>query len=183
MGPVFFEWILGVAFRPGATFDRAREHLRFGYWWIFLTVVLLESVVGTYGVNGYGIDLWLDGALFMALQSLILFDIQALMLMGAARFIANWQLSWIEAHKITGLVWSIIVIEDIATFYTGLKGLHQINLWAGVFFSLWYVVVMFIGLRRVSGQSAAKALLMTLLAGFVWRGGILAIIWSRTISS
>ena len=182
MGPVFFEWIFGVAFRPGATFERAREHLRFGYWWIFLTVVTLESVVGTYGVHGYGTDLWVDGALFMMLQMLILFDIQALMLMGAARLTANWQLSWIDAHKFTGLLWSIMVIEDTATFYHGLHGMEQVTLWAGAFFSLWYVVVMFIGLRRFAGLTPIKALLMTLLAGVVWRGGILAIIWSQAVS-
>lgn len=179
---MFFEWVFGVAFRPGATFDRSRESLRFGYWWIFLTVVTLESVIATFSVNGYGVDLWVDGALFMALQSLILFDIQALMLMGAARLTAGWPLSWIESHKLTGLLWSIILLEDLATFYPALKGQDLVSLWAGGFFSLWYAVVMFIGIRRVSGLSAARSLLMTLLAGVTWRGGIFALAVWQVIS-
>ncbi|MDF2628114.1 MAG: hypothetical protein K0R39_1945 [Symbiobacteriaceae bacterium] len=182
MGPVFFDWIMGVAFRPGATFERAREQLRFGYWWIILTVITLEAVIGIYGPAGYGVDLWADVALFVALQDMILYDIQALMLMGAARLVAGWQLSWFEAHKFSGLLWSIIVLEDIATFYPALVGLDQISLWTGAFFSLWYVFVMFVGLRRTADLSAARSLLITLLAGLVWRGGIFIWTWWPLIS-
>lgn len=179
---MFFEWIFGVAFRPGATFERAREQLRFGYWWIILTVITLEAVVGTYGRGGFGTDLWLDGAIFVTMYDLILFDIQALMLMGAARLTTGWQLSWIEAHKFSGLLWSIILIEDLVTFYPALTGMDQISFWAGTFFSLWYVVAMWIGLRRGAGLSAGRALLMTLLAGVTWRGGILALTFWSLIS-
>jgi len=175
MGPVFFDWIMGVALRPGTTFERSRAELRFGYWWIVLTIISLESVVGIYRpVGGLGTENWPDAAFFIFMCDLVLFDVQALFLLGAGRLL-RWQLTWADATKLSGLVWSIIFLEDLFTFYPALKGLEQLEIWISAAFSLWCVIVMLIGIRKVSGLTLGKSLLVTLLAGLTWRGGVLAL--------
>lgn len=174
MGPVFFDWIMGVALRPGTTFERSREHLRFGYWWIVLAIISLEAVVGIYRpAVGLGTDNWPDIAFLVFMYDLVLFDLQALFLLGAGRAL-RWQLTWADATKLSGLVWSIIFLEDLFTFYPALKGLKQVEVWISAAFGLWYVIVMAIGIRKVSSLSPWKSLLVTLMAGVTWRGAILA---------
>lgn len=175
MGPVFFDWIMGVVLRPGTTFERSREHLRFGYWWIVLAIISLESVVGIFRpVGGLGTENWPDAAFFIAMYDLVLFDFQALLLLGAGRLL-HWPVTWPDATKLCGLVWSIIFLEDLFTFYPALKGLEQLEVWISALFSIWYVIVMLIGVRKLSGLSTGKSLLVTLLAGVTWRGGVLAL--------
>ncbi|HWI53540.1 MAG TPA: hypothetical protein VNT01_15465 [Symbiobacteriaceae bacterium] len=172
---MFFDWIMGVALRPGTTFERSREQLRFGYWWIVLAVISLEAVVGIYRpVNGLGTENWPDAAFWVLMYDLVLFDVQALFLLGAGRLL-RWQLTWADATKLCGLVWSVIFLEDLFNFYPALKGLEQLEVYISAVFSLWYVIVMLIGIRKVSGLTMGKSLLVTLMAGVTWRGGVLAL--------
>ncbi|HWH70877.1 MAG TPA: hypothetical protein VNT26_15925 [Candidatus Sulfotelmatobacter sp.] len=164
--------MIGVALRPGTTFVRSREQLRFGYWWIVLTVMMLETVITVFHPKfGVGAEAWVDAAFFMAMQDLILFDIQALMLLGSGRLL-RWQVTWPDATKFSGLLWSIILLEDLVTFYPAMKGYDLIEFSISAVFAVWYVAVMAIGVRRYSGLNSGKSLLLALLAGLTWRGAI-----------
>ncbi|HYF93187.1 MAG TPA: hypothetical protein VD969_13235 [Symbiobacteriaceae bacterium] len=172
---MFFDWIMGVALRPRVTFERSREHLRFGYWWIVLTVMSLDAVMGIFHPESvFGREAWVDATLFVVMFDLFIFDLQALMLLGAGR-VLGWSLTWPQAVKFCGLLWSINVLEDLFVFYPSLKAIAQIELWTMGFFSIWYVIVMAIGVRRISGLSGWKTLVVTLLAGATWRTAFFAL--------
>lgn len=42
---MYLSWVNGILFRPAATFEWSRDHVRFGYWWIVLSVMTLNAVV------------------------------------------------------------------------------------------------------------------------------------------
>lgn len=172
------EWVTGVLFRPGETFHRAQHELRFGYWWIVLCVFTLEAVAAIYSPYSSP-DPWLDTRtilLFVATFLIILFDIQALLLLGAAR-IFGWQLSWPDALKYIGLVWSLALAEDIVTFYPALTGHRMLVLWVGLPFFLWYLTALSAGIRRITGFSWARAWAISLSASILWRGALLYLTW------
>lgn len=174
-----WDWILSVALRPGATFEYARQHLRFGYWWIVLTVMTMEMVMliyapipgGSTTSAGTGDLIFVYGVWF-----LLLFDLQALLLLGAARLF-RWQLSWADALKYMGLSWAVLFFEDAVGFYPMIKGMHMETLWLTIPFILWYFVVLTVGVRRVSGLSPVRALAVALLAAGPWRIGLFVVNW------
>lgn len=179
---MFFDWIMGVALRPGDTYEKSRQHLRFGYWWIVLTAMTLESVMAIFRAkNGLGTEDWANSALTVSMMLLIMFDVQALMLLGAGRLL-QWPVTWAEATKFCGLLWSILVLEDLFTFYPALKGFDYVEVWISAAFSLWYVGVMAIGVLRVSGLNAWRSLLVTALAGVTWRATIWALNYYSLVS-
>jgi hypothetical protein len=176
---VFLEWVAGVLFRPAATFERARQNLRFGYYWILLSVFTLEIVGEIYsppiGPSEPPVAAT-DVALWVALILMIRFDLQALLLLGAARAF-GWRISWAEALKYIGLAWSVLLVEDIATFYLALKGYYTPLMWLGIPFFLWYLISLSAGVRRLSALPWWEAALLTLLASVPWRAAEFWLTW------
>jgi len=168
------DWIIGIALRPSSTYQKAESEMRFGYWWIVIGVCSLEVVMGLYSPSirlNPAFDA--NSVVFLTLAYLIiLFDIQALLLLGAGR-IFGWQVSWVNALKVIGLSWSVIFVEDLITFYPSLKGLDQTTLWIGLPMFIWYLVVLSIGVRTLSGLSFQRSALLVALASIPWRGGLL----------
>lgn len=171
--------MLGVLFRPAATFDWARQNLRFGYWWILICVFTLDIVteiyspalVGQPAISGSAI------ALMVILYLTLLFDLQAALFLGVSRAF-RWRISWPEALKYVGLAWSLLLIEDIFTFFPALKGWNMTALWISVPFLLWYLVAFTIGVKRLSGFSGWKAFLLVALATLPWQVGLFWLNWN-----
>ncbi|MDB4896300.1 MAG: hypothetical protein JWN15_2562 [Firmicutes bacterium] len=175
---MFLEWVAGVLFRPGATFERARKELRFGYWWIVLSVMMLEAVMQVYSpVRAGQADATPADLIFVTAAYLLLrFDIQGLLLMGVARAF-QWQLSWSESLKYIGLGWAVLMAEDIATFYPALKGYDNIILWASIPFFAWYLISLTAGLKRITAWPLWKVLLIATLATVPWRAAEFWLTW------
>lgn len=175
---MFVEWVAGVLFRPGATFERARQHLRFGYWWILLSVLTLETVMALYSPMRPGQpDVTPEDLIFVtAAYLLVRFDLQGLLLLGAARAF-QWQISWSESLKYIGLGWAVLLAEDIATFYPALKGYDSIILWASVPFFAWYVMSLAAGLKRVTTLPLWKVLVIVTVASVPWRAAEFWLTW------
>lgn len=174
---MFLEWVLGVLFRPAATFQRAQQHLRFGYWWILLSVFTIEAVAGIYGPKPDGRDV--DSGLLLlalAIELLILFDIQALFLMAAGRAFA-WRVSWPDSLKIVGLLWSFDLVASIATFLPALKGQYHFILWAMFPFWLWSLIALAAGVKRLTGLPAWKAILLAAMASVPYQAIIVWLYW------
>ncbi len=168
------DWIIGVLVRPSSTYQKAAAEMRFGYWWILAAVGTLEVVIGLYSPT-----LQLDPAFsansvaFLTLTYLIiLFDIQALLLLGSGRLF-GWQISWVDALRVIGLSWSVLFLEDVLTFYPAIKGLDQINLWMGLPLFTWYLVALTFGIKALSGLSLSRSALLAALASIPWRGALL----------
>jgi hypothetical protein len=177
MGPVFFDWVMGVLFRPSGTFERSRTQLRFGYWWIVLCVMTLDCVLTIFHPRvGTGIDNWSITVWSVILQDLVLFDVQALLLLGAGRLL-GWKASWPEVVKLTGLLWSFLLLGDLVSFYPSLKDLTTVELSLTAFFGAWYVIAAAIGIRKVAGLSVWRSFLLALTACGVWQGGLFALSW------
>lgn len=177
---MFIEWVAGVLFRPSATFEHARQHLRFGYWWIILSVFTLETVASLYmpatePVTAVPTDVFV---MFMAFYTLFIFDIHALLLRGAA-WALGWKLLWSDALKYTGLSWSVILLEDIVTFYPMLKGQVAIVLWAGLPFMLWHLISLTSGVKRLTGYAVWRAALVAAVATIPWRAVIFWLNWQQ----
>ena len=175
---MFLEWVAGVLFRPGATYERAREHLRFGYWWILLSVLTLESVVQIYSpARPAQSEISPEDLIFWtAAYLLIRFDIQGLLLMGAARTL-QWRISWAEALKYVGLSWAVLLAEDIVTYYPALKGYDSVILWAGIPFFAWYVIALTAGLKRTTSLPLWKVLVIAGTASLPWRAFEFWLMW------
>jgi hypothetical protein len=179
MGPVIWDWVIGMLVRPGATFLRAREHLRFGYWWIVLMVFVVETGLAIYTspmkaelLGALGNTLFTQG-LFM----LTVFYLQALFLMASAR-VFEWQITWQESLKYAGLAWAILLVEDIANIYPLLKHQEWLALGVSGFFLLWFCFSFAAGIRRLTGLAAWKAAVFAVMAAWPWPIGIL--IWNAT---
>lgn len=175
---MFLDWVKGVLIRPGETFAQAEHHLRFGYWWILLSVFSLE-VVGTIYSPQLEPELREQMGI-VVLWSLtvlmLLFDLQALLLVGAAR-ILGWQLTWRDSLKYIGLSWSVILLESATGFVPALLGYSETVLWMGIPFGLWYVAALFAGVRRVTGFTSLRALALTLMAAIPWQAGLFWLNW------
>jgi hypothetical protein len=167
------DWIRGILIRPSSTYQRASSEMRLGYWWILMAVCTLEVVIVLYSPT-----LRLDPAfnansvvILTLVYLIILFDIQAILLLGAGRLF-GWQVTWVHALKVIGLSWSVLFLEDIITFYPSLKGLDQISLWMGVPMFIWYLVVLTFGVRSLSGLSITRSAMLVALASIPWRGAL-----------
>jgi hypothetical protein len=177
MGPVFFDWVMGVVFRPSSTFERSRTQLRFGYWWIVLCVMTLDCVLSIFHPRvGTGVDAWSITVWSVILQDLVLFDIQGLLLLGVGR-LQGWKATWPEVVKLTGLLWSFLLLSDLAVFYPGLKDMTTVELALTALFGAWYVIAAIIGIRKVAGLPFWRALLTGLVACGLWQGGTFALFW------
>lgn len=175
----FADWVLGVLFRPAATFEYARQNLRFGYWWILLSVLTIETVTAIYSppLPG-GPSLSVEDTVFtMFIWLLLLFAVQALLLMVAAR-VFGWQLPWMEALKYTGLLWSIVLVEDLFAFYPALTGNHRVTAMIALPFIAWYVWALAMGIKRLTGLSTPRALVTSAMATLPFRLGLLWLYWS-----
>lgn len=109
----------------------------------------------------------------MTLALLILLDIQALLLLGAARLF-RWRLTWPEALKYMGMAWSVHLLESLITFPLAVKGQTMALLWIGLPFFIWYMVALTAGVIRLAGLSLGRALLLSLAATVPWQ---IAIYW------
>lgn len=162
---MFLQWVFGMLFRPGDTYLRAREQLRFGYWWIVLSVFTLESIFEVYRVNPplpLGISAS-EAVLNVIIVLLIYFDLQAVCLLGSAR-VFGWQITWAEAVKYAGLGWSFFLIQDLAFFSFNVRGDFDFLIWAGLPFSLWYLIALTAGIRRLANLTTLRALMVATVA-------------------
>lgn len=172
------DWILGALFKPVTTFVRSQTEMRLSYWWILISVFTLEVVAAIYGPKDSGVvrvDPFVTG-LYTVTFIMVLFDVQALLLMGGARLFA-WRLPWIEALKYTGLSWSVLFFEDVLTFYFMLKGDHTLVLAAALPMFVWLAITLSVGVRAISGLTWIKSISIALLATAPWRGGVLWLYW------
>jgi hypothetical protein len=176
MDCVIWDWVFGILTRPGDTFHRAEEEMRFGYWWILLSVFTLETVMMVFGAPADLRSESLDLIPMDLLWLLILFDLQVLFAMAAARAF-RWQLTWRAGVKFIGLVWAVLLAEDLVTFYPSLANMEHLVRWLSIPFVLWYLVVTAAGARRLSGISTGKAILFALMAAGPWRLGLYAMYW------
>lgn len=172
-----YDWILGVMIRPAATFEKARDHLRFGYLWILMAVITVDAVAFRYGPVPSGTPTLngTDAAVNAITIGLFLFQIQGALFFGTARLF-RWAITWPEACKYVGLSWGIILLEDLASFYPSLKGLDDVMLWwVGIPFLIWHLLSFTAGVKRITGLSSGKALLFTSLATLPWRAALYAL--------
>lgn len=176
---MIWEWVIGMLVRPGATFLRAREHLRFGYWWIVLCVYVLETFLAIYSSAQKG-ELLADlgNTLFtQGVFMLLIFYLQALFLMAAAR-VFEWQVPWREALKYAGLAWSILLVEDMVNTYPVLMHKDILSLAVSGFFLVWFCISFTAGVRKLTGLTSWKAAVLALMAAWPWPIGIL--IWNAS---
>jgi len=162
---MFTNWVLGVMFRPGATFLKARKHLRGDYWWIFLSVATLETVILIFSSPNRDeyMRLWDSVATFQLLFLLTLLSIQALSLLAAARMF-RWEMAWAEAMRYVGLSWSILLVEDIATFLPAIAGKEELGIRLSVLFVVWSILALGAGVRRITRMAWWQALLLATMA-------------------
>lgn len=166
------DWIIGILFRPGETFERARTEMRVSYWWILLSVITIESIMTVYAPteSTSAATAPADALIFVVVIWLLsIFTMQNLLLFGSARLF-GWALTLNEAQKVTGLMWVLILVEDLVTFYPVLKG-GQENLlfWVGFPFVLWRLLVLVAGIRRLSGFSTGRSIGLALAATLPWQ--------------
>lgn len=166
--------------RPSSTYQKAATEMRFGYWWILIAVSTLEVVISLYSPALRRDPAFnANSVVILTLAYLmILFDLQALLLLGAG-YLVGWQIRWVDALKVIGLSWSVLFLEDIITFYPSLKGLDQTSLWMGLPMFIWYLVVLTLGVRALSGLSVNRSALLVAIASIPWRG---ALLWLYLIS-
>lgn len=170
------DWVLGAVFRPAATYEYARDHLRFGYWWIVLSVFTLEIVIGLYSPANRDFD---SGRvlLYGITMLMLLFDLYGLLLFGAGKAF-GWHLTWPEALKLIGLTWSVRFLEDVVIFYPTLRELHSVVLWASVPFTLWHLLSLTVGVRSAYRLPTWKALLIGLITILPLRLAEVWLYWS-----
>lgn len=162
---MFTQWVFGILLRPGDTYVRARDQLRFGYWWILLSVFTLESIFEVYRVSP---PLPLGVTPSMAVMNVIIvlmiyYDLQALCLLGAGR-VFGWRISWPEALKYAALGWSFFLLQDLVFFSYNVQGNFAFLIWAGLPFSLWYLLALTAGVKRLANLSTGRAFLLATLA-------------------
>lgn len=170
---MIMEWIVGALFRPSTTFTRARQELHFDYWWILLSVLTLNILVALYQPLPAGQESvpTLFVILYVSTVLLVLFDLQALLLLGVGRLF-GWRPTWVEIIRYVGLAWSVHLVESMATFPLALRGESVALLWISIPFLIWYVVILSAGVRQLSGLSLGQSLLITLLATLPWQAGL-----------
>lgn len=173
------EWVFGVLFRPAATFERARQEMRFGYWWILVSVLTIQVVMDLYSPSLPGVDRLSmgDAIWYEAIMLMIIFDLQALFFVAAARAF-HWKLPWAEASKFIGLMWSVLLIEDFATFYPSLRGNYPLVLWIELPFFALYLLSFSAGVRRLTGLATWRSMLMVLMAATPVRAGLFWLEWT-----
>lgn len=166
---MFTEWIAGMLLRPGATFLRAREELRFGYWWIVLSVMVLDTVATIFSSPDRAeLIANLDLTIMTCVGFLLIaFDLQALFVMGAGRLV-GWPVSWADALKYTGLLWAFLFLDEIITFYPALKNYEAYSTAGSALVLVWYAVSVTIGIRRLTGVSVWRGLLFTFVSAWPW---------------
>lgn len=162
---MFTDWVLGVIFRPGTTFLKARKHLRGDFWWIFLSVATLETVIGIFASPDRDefIRMWDSVATFQVMFLLMLLSIQALSLLAAARMF-RWELPWSDAVKYVGLTWSVLLVEDIVTFIPAILGKDELGIRLSAGFVVWSIVALGAGVRRIARMPFWQALLLSAMA-------------------
>lgn len=173
-------WVAGTLFHPAATFGRARDELGLEYWWILCSVFTLEAVIEVYRPPLPGETAGLSAGtatLFVLVALLILYDLHALFFRGAA-WALSWPISGPEAYRYVGLAWSVTLAEDIVAFLPALLGQYKVVLWISLPFLLWYLIALTAGVRRLSGFSAMRSLLLTLLATIPVRGALFWLNWA-----
>lgn len=174
------DWILGVLFRPGKTFERASTEMTFSYWWILLSVFTLEAVMM---MNDPALrrmvptpsnaDIIFNWAFFL----LLIFAFQSLCFFGAGRLF-GWALRWPEAMKYTGLTWALFLLEDMVTFYSFLREQRPLLFWVALPFIVWRIAVQTAGVRRLTGRSLGTALLIVLVGTLPWQLPLLYLSWT-----
>ncbi len=169
------DWVLGALFRPSATYTYARNHLRFGYWWILLSVFTLEIVMAVYHPQNIEADGSSVALINMALL-MVTFDLYGVMLWGAARAF-QWELPWVEAVKIVGLSWSVRLLEDVLIFYPALKEMHTTVLGIGLAITLIHLISLTLGIRAAYKLSAPRAFLVAAIAAVPLRLGEIWLYW------
>ncbi|MGE5674217.1 MAG: hypothetical protein ACM3XM_10045 [Mycobacterium leprae] len=153
--------------------------MRFGYWWILLTVFTLEVVSAIFAPPLAG-DPALSWGFILTntvLILLVLFDLQSILLLGTAR-VFGWRISWPEATKWIGLGWALFFIQDVVTFYPGLRGMNTLLLWTDIPFFIWYLISLTLGLRQVSGMPLRRSVLMVLIASVPWQAALFWLNWA-----
>jgi len=171
------DWILGALFRPGDTFDKARNQLRFGYLWILLCAYTIDVVVTYHSPVQMGDPApWDFVAMYVLLWYLILFDLQTLLLWGAARLF-RWALPWREAAKFVGLSFSVLVVENIVLFYPMLKDMRVLFFWGDIIFVVWLFAIMMTGLKRITGLGLWHSLALTTVAVLPLQLAMIALNW------
>ncbi|MFZ5825954.1 MAG: hypothetical protein ACOY94_16790 [Bacillota bacterium] len=174
------DWILGVLFRPGETFERARTEMTYSYWWILLSVFTIEAVMM---VNDPVIrrmvptpsnaDIIYNWAVFL----LLIFTFQGLCFFGAGRLF-GWAITWSEALKYTGLTWALFLLEDMVTFYPFLREQRTLLFWVSLPFIVWRIGVQTAGVRRLAGRPAGVALAIVLVGTLPWQLPLLYLSWT-----
>lgn len=169
------DWILGVLFRPGETFERARTEMTFSYWWILLSVVSLEAVLYYYSPQAQAMvprptaDATITYSVIMNTGFLGMFS---LCLFGAGRLL-GWPLTFADAVKYAGLLWGVTLLEDLVVFYPYLMNQLILVFWVPIPFMLWRVIALTAGVRRLTEMPLWRALLLSLLANLPWQGWLL----------
>ncbi|MFZ5817086.1 MAG: YIP1 family protein [Bacillota bacterium] len=173
------DWILGILFRPGETFERARTEMTLSYWWILLSVFTLEAVlilnhpqVGRM-VPTPPADLILFN---LGVFLLSVYATQVFCLFGVG-WLFGWRVSFADAMKFTALVWSLFLLEDMVTFYSYLKEQTVLLFWVSIPFLAWRLVAQSLGISRVSGMPLWKAALVVVLATLPWQAPLLYENW------
>jgi hypothetical protein len=176
------DWILGVLFRPGETFERARTDMRFSYWWILLSVFTIETVLLLYGpeVQKMVPTPPADAvALYVLVVLSAVFMAQSICLFGLGRLF-GWAITMAEAMKYSALIWSITLLEDMVTFYSYIKDQRLLLFWVGVPFIIWRLVAQTAGVRRLTGMPLGRAALLVFLATLPWQGWLTYQAWLAT---
>lgn len=169
------DWILGVLFRPGETFERARTEMTYSYWWILLSVLTLETVLIYYSPGVKSMIPPPTADLVFLSQMIILsflFIAQVLCLFGFGRLL-GWALTMGEAMKYSALVWAVTLLEDLFAFYPFLKGQGLLVFYIAVAFALWRLIAQIVGVRRITDLPLGRAALLVFLANLPWQGWLL----------
>lgn len=179
------DWILGVLFRPGETFERASTEMTTSYWWILLSVFTLEAILMVNDPmlqkvvpSPSNTDIILNWAIFL----LLIFHIQSLCFFGAGHLV-GWTHTWSDAMKYTGLTWGLFLVEDMVTFYSFLKEQHLLLFWVAIPFIVWRIAVQTAGVQRVTGRSLGSAFLIVLVATLPWQAPLLYLAWVGTFKT
>lgn len=172
--------ILGVLFRPGVTFERARSEKGASYWWILLSVISLEAVILAYSpavrnaIPSPPTDQVVLATVTLCLE---IFVTQVLCLFGVSHLL-GWKIPFRDAMKFTGLVWAVALVEDLVIFYPYMQDQTLLLFWIGIPFILWRMIAQTIGIRRTSGLSLGRSGLIVLLATLPWQIPLLYLNWA-----
>lgn len=176
------DWILGVILRPGETFVRARTEMKLSYWWILISVFTIESVLLVNDPRLHGLlPTPSSGAIVFnwATFLLLLFMVQSLSLLAAGRLM-GWAITLAEARIYTGLIWVLVLVEDLVVFYPYLMQWDKALFWIQLPFIAWRIAAQTVGVMRVTGSSPRRALTIVLIATLPWQLPLLYLSWAGT---